>query len=543
MKKKSSKKKSRTNFTAIDLYSGVGGWSLGFQIAGIKVTDSYEWWEPANNTHKSNLHSNTHQIDIRELDVTDLPSKVDFLVGSPPCTEFSYSNRGGSGNIKDGLKDVTKFLHTVKYLNPKFWAMENVPRLANIFRNEILPGGQLEEFSDILDPKMIHVYDFSKFGLPQRRKRCIAGNFDNELLESYIVKFKELSLGKVITALSKKRIKDPNFKIYLSKNNVSEQEKEEILNWEELRYNKEAKTNHPIYNNMAFPDPMEKTVRTITATCTRVSRESIVISDSNDYRRLTIRERACLQGFPISYQFMGKSYAAKLKMIGNAIPPIFTYYLANAMLGTKVDNLLKVGEVDYDFPLPEVQTEITKPDSAGKKYPRDRSFRFAIPHLRFKSGTRFELNNQKGKGRWLIEFFFGDSKRIHSLELGSKNYNAVSKLMKKWAPDFQKEMQSILKSRLLKVDCAELQKVWSNTSCGIHPFEVLDSLGDLGLNLIELSKNLDHKVFSKIVTNIMALHFSNSRNYISKAKLEKYAREIVIGIMLGSAFNKHNYRL
>lgn len=40
---------------AIDLYSGVGGWSLGMRLAGINVVASYERWGPANETSDGRL--------------------------------------------------------------------------------------------------------------------------------------------------------------------------------------------------------------------------------------------------------------------------------------------------------------------------------------------------------------------------------------------------------------------------------------------------------------------------------------------------------
>jgi DNA (cytosine-5)-methyltransferase 1 len=201
MKKKIRSKK----FKAIDLYSGIGGWSLGFEIAGIAITDSYEWWEPANNTHQLNLGVNAHQIDIRELSLSDLPKKIDFVIGSPPCTQFSYSNRGGSGDVSDGLEDIKKFLSVVRHTKPKFWAMENVPRVAKILKEELLDGGELADYANVINPAMIHVYDFSEFGLPQKRKRCIAGNFNSELLESYKSKLSKRTLGDVINALSSQK--------------------------------------------------------------------------------------------------------------------------------------------------------------------------------------------------------------------------------------------------------------------------------------------------------------------------------------------------
>lgn len=117
---------------AIDLYSGVGGWSAGLRMAGISVVASYERSEHANITNARNNGHATHTVDLRALDLNTLPKDIDVVVGSPPCTQFSMSNRGGNGDISDGLKDIKVFLEVVDRLKPRFWAMENVPRVSNI---------------------------------------------------------------------------------------------------------------------------------------------------------------------------------------------------------------------------------------------------------------------------------------------------------------------------------------------------------------------------------------------------------------------------
>lgn len=58
---------------------------------------------------------------------------------------------------------------------------------------------------------------------------------------------------------------------------IIDNELEEPLNWEEERFNRDMKVAHPIYNGMPFPDPFDRSIRTVTATCTRVSRESLII--------------------------------------------------------------------------------------------------------------------------------------------------------------------------------------------------------------------------------------------------------------------------
>src|SRR5690606_3249445 len=119
---------------------------------------------------------------------------------------------------------------------------------------------------------------------------------------------------------------DPIYDLTLPKELVTDHILEPNLSAEEERINRDTKTHHPVYNAMSFPDRLDRPSRTITALCTRVSRESIIINDSqNNLRRLTIRERGCLQSFPINYQYFSKTYAGKIKMIGNAVPPLLTF--------------------------------------------------------------------------------------------------------------------------------------------------------------------------------------------------------------------------
>ena len=67
---------------AIDLYAGVGGWSLGLRLAGVEVVDSYEWWQPAVDTHNGNHGGDLKPTDVRQLRLEDLPSDIDLVVGS-----------------------------------------------------------------------------------------------------------------------------------------------------------------------------------------------------------------------------------------------------------------------------------------------------------------------------------------------------------------------------------------------------------------------------------------------------------------------------
>ena len=523
------------NLTAIDFYSGIGGWSLGFELAGIKILKSYEWWEPANNTHNKNLAANTLQADIRELDISMIPHDVDFVIGSPPCNQFPYSNRGGSGDLKEGLQDIRKFLEIVSSVKPKFWAMENVPRVAKVIQKEIQNGGVLEQFSGILKTEMIHVVDMSAFGLPQRRKRCIVGNFDFELLMSYTSKCRSKSLKNVLDCLSSRRVIDPNYTLELSANALTDHEKESVLNWEELRFNRDAKTFHTVYNDMSFPEHLDKPVRTVTATCTRVSRESIIVPEGDDFRRLTIRERGCLQGFPVNYEFFGPTYSVKIKMIGNAIPPVFTYYLAKAFQETKLDDIVLHDEVNFPFRCSSETAPVTLPDTDGKSYRENRSFRFAIPNLRFKSGTRFELSNHSGKLPWTIDFYFGDSKRIKTLALNAVVFQSTKAELSKYRPGCMSKIERYLVSSPV-IDSETLQSTWAKRANSTHPFTLLDEFGELASKIMLELASLDKKIVDDVLSKILE-DYSEGVVIIGKQKLLKYSVEIVSGLLMGAYVN------
>jgi len=158
---------------AIDLYSGIGGWSLGLKLNEIEVVNSYEWWQQAIDTSNANFGRNEESINIRKMNFFDLADKnIDIVVGSPPCTQFSYSNRGGSGDIDDGIIDLYKFFECVSVIKPKFWAMENVPRVAKVLKTESSKGGQLFKFKKIIDEGFIEIFNMRDYGVPQKRKRC-----------------------------------------------------------------------------------------------------------------------------------------------------------------------------------------------------------------------------------------------------------------------------------------------------------------------------------------------------------------------------------
>lgn len=527
---------------AIDVYSGVGGWGLGLRMAGIKVIASYDRWDAANETNMKNNRHRTRTVDIRNLALSELPNDIDIVVGSPPCTQFSYSNRGGSGDINDGLMDIIKFLTIVKHLKPRAWAMENVPRLAHILEKELNPKGRLARFADL--GIRYSVLNLDDFGLPQRRRRCIAGGLDHNLLASYIKGTTGLTLGDVVAALNHQTITDPLYGFTINRDRLHDHIAEDHLNEEELRINRAGKLTHPVYNSMPFPDPLNRAARTITATCTRVCRESIVIDDplhSSKFRRLTIRERACLQGFPITFQFYASSYSLKGYMVGNAIPPLFAYYVAQSFRGTPLAKIPPLAQVAKKFKPPTEKPTDTTPKREGVRYPWERRFRFAIPSLRLKSGVRAEFRNVQKSGAisWQIAFIFGSSKSIHELPLDIGLADGIlTALPDHVTPKIRGELKTLRKF-LRVADVGHMQDLWSHRGPGgIRPLMMLDEIDDTASRIIPLL-SASQSAAQRIIMDALKRAFRrNTKNLAGVTKLSDNAPLIVAGMLIGSIANE-----
>ncbi len=137
----------------IVLFSGCGGFSEGFRQAGFNIVYANDIWDVALQSHTLNHPKAEHVLaDIKTLD--EFPT-AEIVIGSPPCQKFSRAGR--QDHIK-GMELIQEFERVVKIVKPKYWIWENVPQVAQYYKN-----------SCILD-----AYDF---GLPQHRKRCFVSGF------------------------------------------------------------------------------------------------------------------------------------------------------------------------------------------------------------------------------------------------------------------------------------------------------------------------------------------------------------------------------
>jgi len=539
---------------AIDLYSGIGGWTVGLNRAGIEVVAAYEKWQPAIDTYNANNGHEITSIDIRSLELDLLPKNIDVVVGSPPCTQFSLSNRGGSGDLADGMVDIRKFLEIVDALRPSFWVMENVPRVEKILKTALFSdSGSLREFAHLFPngADNIRSLNLAEYGLPQKRKRCLAGNFPLELLLEYSQHCPERTLGCVMDALNQEQPQDPVYGIGLDRRELTDHKAELAMTEEEVRLNAQAKCRHPVYNAMSFPDILAKPARTVTATCTKVSRESIVIesgANMQNYRRLTIRERLCLQSFPISFQLFAKGYSQKIKMAGNALPPLIAYYVACAIRGTEAKDLRHPDQLERLPVLPSELANCSKPEGRTTRYPEGRRFRGTIPNLHFKSGIRFEIQNSgkiTGGPSWAMTFTYGTPSNIKHLSLDKGTFSIFQKMdcYHVVEPSLQEEMDG-LRSALQHYSPKTLQETWSRRSKNIlTPFTIVDAIDAAIPPIIDTMNGIENLVIAELraflLKRLKLRQNSDLKSVgLNDTKLQTYGPNILVGVLLGCQINE-----
>ena len=166
---------SKKRPTAIDLFSGCGGFSFGLQESGFDVLLGVDNDPIALKTFEMNhKNSKTLLLDLSEKAsinkiVNSLgQNKVDIIVGGPPCQGFSLTGTRNSNDKRNVL--FYAVFDLAKKLNPSAIIIENVPGISTLYngkvKNEIDKCFALHGYES-----KSQVLVASEYGVPQIRKR------------------------------------------------------------------------------------------------------------------------------------------------------------------------------------------------------------------------------------------------------------------------------------------------------------------------------------------------------------------------------------
>ena len=177
-------------YTSIDLFSGCGGLTKGFELAGIKSIFASDIDENCEKTFTRNFPQTPFvcrditEIEKDEVDAILNGQKPDIIIGGPPCQGFSLANKRRNKVADDPRNKL--FYGFVKFINwysPKAFVMENVKGLLSMQNGQVIRT-IVEEFAnagEIGYNVAYKVLKASDFGTPQNRERVILIGFRKDL--------------------------------------------------------------------------------------------------------------------------------------------------------------------------------------------------------------------------------------------------------------------------------------------------------------------------------------------------------------------------
>lgn len=174
--RKPARLRVRAGPTAIDLFSGAGGITLGLLNAGFNVVFCGDVDEACEATHLRNFSSIPFaRTDVTQLEGADIlkvaglkPGELDLLIGGPPCQGFSILGQRQMWDPRNGL--FHEFLRIAKELQPSCVVIENVTGLATLGNGAVLReiGGAFAEAGYAVDCAELLA---AQYGVPQMRFR------------------------------------------------------------------------------------------------------------------------------------------------------------------------------------------------------------------------------------------------------------------------------------------------------------------------------------------------------------------------------------
>lgn len=301
--------------TAIDLFSGCGGFSLGFQQAGVEILAAIDIWDTALNVYRTNFIHPAIQQDLSdELTAINIIQQFDpdMIIGGPPCQDFSSA---GKQNLDGEKANLTyNFSNIICAIKPKWFVMENVQRITK--SNIVTQISKQFEHSGYGLSSI--VLDASFCNTPQSRSRFFLigelGGNKNALVD----------LFKLGLSTKPMTIRD-----YLG----------DKLNLKYYYRHPRSYARRGIFS-IDEPSPTIRGVNRPIPPNYKLHSGDPQNIDLTTIRPLSTKERSYIQTFPDSFIFSGAKTNLE-QMIGNSVPVNLAFFVASTILKYIKENDLK----------------------------------------------------------------------------------------------------------------------------------------------------------------------------------------------------------
>jgi len=253
--------------------------------------------------------------DIREVESSEIP-EVDVVLGGFPCPVFSTINKDRQG-IDDDVRGRLFFemIRIIKEKKPRAFVAENVKGILSANNREAFPL-ILNEFESAGYTLTWQLMNGADWGIPQKRERVIIVGVRSDLGKSFV--FPDAPIKQAEDQIPLGVVLEPvvDTKYYYSTRAV------------EGMYRSRLKGKGYKKGNA---QDITKPCLTITANISSsLNSTHPVLCEEGRWRKFTPREVARIQSFPDDYELVG-SDTALYKALGNAIPPVMMWWVAQAI--------------------------------------------------------------------------------------------------------------------------------------------------------------------------------------------------------------------
>lgn len=299
----------------VSLFSGAGGLDLGFMQAGHKIIWANDIDKDSVETYKLNIGHHIIHGAIENIPSKQIPD-CDMVIGGFPCQGFSIANM--KRHIDDSRNKLyLELLRVIRDKEPRYFLAENVKGLSTLDRGNVLEM-IVRDFESIGYKVKYKILNAADYGVPQIRERIFIVGIKRNLRRS----IEYPTPTHIDSALNPKQPLRKWVTIGDALRLLPEPEDApEIPNHTYSKY--KLRFNGYLGHRYINPDRPAPTV-----TARGDDRGGVVvIHHPRNHRRMSARELATTQSFPIEFVFSG-CRSSVYRQIGNAVPPVLSRAVA-----------------------------------------------------------------------------------------------------------------------------------------------------------------------------------------------------------------------